>query len=105
MHKNDKAVSNSTKENNGNLSQMENCSLPQIQHSQPQGNSFPCKNISTVSSSNKGNYPTGNVKGHKYEGSIQTQVTLPNGLNSIPPPPIPPRSAARHLEDVSNIQQ
>ena len=105
IHNNDNAVGSSTNENNGNSSQMEKYSLSQTHHSRPQENSFHSNSDSTISSSNKANNCTGNTKGHEYEGSIQNQATFPNALNVIPPPPIPPRSAARHLENVSNIQQ
>ena len=104
IHNNDIAVGSSTNENNGNSSQIEKYSLSQTHHSRPQENSFHSNSGSTISSSNKANNCTGNTKGHEYEGSILTQATFPNGLNIVTPPPIPPRSAARHLENVSNIQ-
>ena len=91
----DTVVRNEHKESNASSSHISKHSLPKIVPSKSQENAFHNSSSTTISSSsNKGNYSTGNTSGHTYENSIQTQ--FPNGLSSIPPPPIPPRSATRH---------
>ena len=93
--KSDTVVRNESQENTESSSHMSTHLLPKIGPSNPQENAFHNISSTTISSSsNKGNYSTGNTSGHTYENSIQNQ--FPNGLSSIPPPPIPPRSATRH---------
>ena len=93
--KSDTVVRNEHQENNESSSHMSKHLLPTIVPSKSQENAFHNNSSTTISSSsNKGNYSTGNTSGHTYENTIQTQ--FPNGLSSIPPPPIPPRSATRH---------
>ena len=86
---------NERQENSESSSHKSEHLLPKIVPSKPQENAVHNSSSTTISSSsNKGNYSTGNTSGHTYENSIQTQ--FPNGLNGIPPPPVPPRSATRH---------
>ena len=103
MHKSDTNVDNTSLENNGRLTLITENLSPKIGPNHPQENSF--QNNSTTSSirsSNKANYSSENRKIDKNEGNIPDK--FPNGLNGFPPPPIPPRSATRHLDNVSNIQ-
>lgn len=76
-------------------------SLSKIGSSQSQENAFLNNSNETLSMTDKANYSTINTSGHKYENSIQSQFL--KGLNGIPPPPIPPRSAGKHQENVNNI--
>ena len=103
-HKSDTNVDNANLENNGRPSQISENSSPKIGPNHTQEISF--QNNSTTSSIrslNKANYSSENTAGHKNEGNIPDK--FPNGMNGFPPPPIPPRSATRHLDNVSNIQQ